>query len=189
MGTAECRSPSGPCWYLLPSCRRPFCCIPASGARHVLRCAGRRRPAARSTLLAALCASPVLRRPRTRRRARPVRRTCRRGSPRSRQRDDASAGELHRLDRVRCAGIYLDGEARQGRFTGWLCLTLAAVILLVISGQSAPARFGMGRDEPRAAPAAAVLSRPDRCSPRGEEEIHHGTGRRRCPAGRVRAAR
>ena len=29
---------------------------------------------------------------------------------------------------------YLDGDARQGAFTGWLCLTLAAVSLLVLSG-------------------------------------------------------
>ncbi|MDO1559400.1 proton-conducting transporter membrane subunit [Brevundimonas sp. 2R-24] len=34
---------------------------------------------------------------------------------------------------VRYAGTYLDGEARQGRFMGWLCLTLAAVLLLVVS--------------------------------------------------------
>ena len=35
---------------------------------------------------------------------------------------------------VRYAATYLDGEARQGAFTGWLCLTLAAVLLLVTSG-------------------------------------------------------
>ncbi len=35
---------------------------------------------------------------------------------------------------VRHARIYLDGEARQGAFTGWLCLTLASVLLLVTSG-------------------------------------------------------
>ncbi|SFK63508.1 hypothetical protein [Methylocapsa palsarum] len=35
---------------------------------------------------------------------------------------------------VRYAGIYLDGEARQGPFTGWLCLTLASVLLLVAAG-------------------------------------------------------
>lgn len=35
---------------------------------------------------------------------------------------------------VRYAGAYLDGEARQGAFTGWLCLTLAAVLLLVSAG-------------------------------------------------------
>lgn len=35
---------------------------------------------------------------------------------------------------VRYAGTYLDGEARQGAFTGWLCLTLAAVLLLVAAG-------------------------------------------------------
>ena len=29
---------------------------------------------------------------------------------------------------------YLDGEARQGAFTGWLCLTLASVLLLVTAG-------------------------------------------------------
>lgn len=32
---------------------------------------------------------------------------------------------------VRYARTYLDGEARQGAFTAWLCLTLAAVLLLV----------------------------------------------------------
>ncbi|MEO9132621.1 MAG: proton-conducting transporter membrane subunit, partial [Sphingomonas sp.] len=35
---------------------------------------------------------------------------------------------------VRYSGTYLDGEARQGAFTGWLCLTLAAVLLLVTAG-------------------------------------------------------
>ncbi|SFK89538.1 proton-conducting transporter membrane subunit [Methylocapsa palsarum] len=35
---------------------------------------------------------------------------------------------------VRYAGTYLDGEARQGAFTGWLCMTLASVLLLVVSG-------------------------------------------------------
>ena len=35
---------------------------------------------------------------------------------------------------VRFAGTYLDGEARQGAFTGWLSATLAAVLLLVQSG-------------------------------------------------------
>jgi NAD(P)H-quinone oxidoreductase subunit 5 len=35
---------------------------------------------------------------------------------------------------VRYAGTYLDGEARQGPFTGWLSLTLAAVLLLVTAG-------------------------------------------------------
>ncbi len=35
---------------------------------------------------------------------------------------------------VRYASTYLDGEARQGAFTGWLCLTLAAVALLVVAG-------------------------------------------------------
>lgn len=38
---------------------------------------------------------------------------------------------------VRYAGTYLDGESRQGPFTGWLCLTLAAVILLVTAGNVA----------------------------------------------------
>ena len=31
---------------------------------------------------------------------------------------------------VRYARTYLDGEARQGAFTGWLCATIAAVLLL-----------------------------------------------------------
>lgn len=35
---------------------------------------------------------------------------------------------------VRFAGTYLDGEARQGPFLGNLCLTLAAVLLLVTAG-------------------------------------------------------
>jgi NAD(P)H-quinone oxidoreductase subunit 5 len=35
---------------------------------------------------------------------------------------------------VRYAGTYLDGEARQGPFTGWLCLTLVSVLLLVAAG-------------------------------------------------------
>ncbi len=35
---------------------------------------------------------------------------------------------------VRYAAAYLDGEARQGAFTGWLCMTLASVLLLVLSG-------------------------------------------------------
>ncbi len=35
---------------------------------------------------------------------------------------------------ARYSRTYLDGEARQGPFTGWLCLTLAAVLLLVTAG-------------------------------------------------------
>jgi len=35
---------------------------------------------------------------------------------------------------VRYAATYLDGEPRQGAFTGWLCMTLASVLLLVMSG-------------------------------------------------------
>lgn len=35
---------------------------------------------------------------------------------------------------VRYAATYLDGEARQGAFTGWLLLTLAAALLLVQAG-------------------------------------------------------
>jgi len=35
---------------------------------------------------------------------------------------------------VRFAATYLDGEARQGAFTGWLCMTLASVLVLVLSG-------------------------------------------------------
>lgn len=35
---------------------------------------------------------------------------------------------------VRYASTYLDGETRQGAFTGWLCLTLASVMLLVTAG-------------------------------------------------------
>ncbi len=35
---------------------------------------------------------------------------------------------------VRYSATYLDGEARQGAFMGWLCLTLAAVLVLVLAG-------------------------------------------------------
>jgi NAD(P)H-quinone oxidoreductase subunit 5 len=35
---------------------------------------------------------------------------------------------------LRYTATYLDGEARQGAFTGWLCLTLASVLMLVLSG-------------------------------------------------------
>lgn len=35
---------------------------------------------------------------------------------------------------VRYAATNIDGEARQGAFTGWLCATLAAVMMLVIAG-------------------------------------------------------
>lgn len=35
---------------------------------------------------------------------------------------------------VRYSTVYLDGEARHGAFMGWLCLTLAMVLLLVIAG-------------------------------------------------------
>lgn len=35
---------------------------------------------------------------------------------------------------VRYAGTYLDGEARQGAFTAWICATLASVLLLVTAG-------------------------------------------------------
>ena len=35
---------------------------------------------------------------------------------------------------LRYAGTFLDGEARQGPFTGWMTATLAAVLLLVQSG-------------------------------------------------------
>ena len=35
---------------------------------------------------------------------------------------------------VRYAATYMDGESRQGAFTGWLCMTLASVFLLVLAG-------------------------------------------------------
>ena len=35
---------------------------------------------------------------------------------------------------ARYSRTYLDGEERQGAFTGWLCMTLASVLLLVTSG-------------------------------------------------------
>lgn len=38
---------------------------------------------------------------------------------------------------IRSSRTYLDGEARQGAFTGWLCLAIAAVLLLVQAGNLA----------------------------------------------------
>jgi NAD(P)H-quinone oxidoreductase subunit 5 len=38
---------------------------------------------------------------------------------------------------VHFAMTYLDGEPRQGAFTGWLCMTLASVLLLVLAGNLA----------------------------------------------------
>jgi NAD(P)H-quinone oxidoreductase subunit 5 len=38
---------------------------------------------------------------------------------------------------LRYSATYLDGEARQGPFTGWMCLTLGAVLLLVQAGSLA----------------------------------------------------
>lgn len=38
---------------------------------------------------------------------------------------------------LRYSATYLDGEARQGAFIGWMCLTLAFVLLLVIAGNLA----------------------------------------------------
>jgi NAD(P)H-quinone oxidoreductase subunit 5 len=37
---------------------------------------------------------------------------------------------------VRFSANYMDGEAEQGPFTGWLCATLAVVMLLVIAGNT-----------------------------------------------------
>jgi hypothetical protein len=50
------------------------------------------------------------------------------------QRDHAAAGGLRRLGRAALSRTYLDGEERQGAFTGWLCMTLGAVLLLVQAG-------------------------------------------------------
>ena len=36
---------------------------------------------------------------------------------------------------LRFAATYMDGEDRQGAFTGWLCATLASVMLLVTAGE------------------------------------------------------
>ncbi len=43
---------------------------------------------------------------------------------------------------VRYANTFLDGEARQGAFTGWLCLTLASVLVLVTAGSLAQLVLG-----------------------------------------------
>ncbi len=42
---------------------------------------------------------------------------------------------------VRYSARYLDGEPRQGAFVGWLCMTLASVMLLVLAGNLAQAVF------------------------------------------------
>jgi NAD(P)H-quinone oxidoreductase subunit 5 len=43
---------------------------------------------------------------------------------------------------LRYSATYLDGEARQGPFTGWMCLTLGAVLLLVQAGSLAQLVLG-----------------------------------------------
>jgi len=45
---------------------------------------------------------------------------------------------------LRYAATYLDGEQRQGPFTGWLCLTLAAALLLVQAGNLVVLVLGWG---------------------------------------------
>ena len=56
---------------------------------------------------------------------------------------------------VRYAATYLDGEARQGAFMGWLCMTLSSVLLLVLSGnllQLVLAWVAMSLRQPAGAP-------------------------------------
>ncbi len=84
---------------------------------------------------------------------------------------------------LRYAATYLDGEPRQGPFTGWLCVTLAAVLLLVQAGnlvaprRSPGDRAGLGLqrlllfypDRPgarRAARKKAIFARHGRCRAR-----------------------
>ncbi|MEM8854935.1 MAG: proton-conducting transporter membrane subunit [Pseudomonadota bacterium] len=68
---------------------------------------------------------------------------------------------------VRYSATYLDGEDRQGAFTGWLCLTLAAVLVFVQAGTLFQLVVGwvavslflhklllFYKDRPRAIPAA-----------------------------------
>ncbi len=43
---------------------------------------------------------------------------------------------------LRFSRVYMDGEARQGAFTAWICLTLAAVLLLVTAGNIVQLVFG-----------------------------------------------
>ena len=43
---------------------------------------------------------------------------------------------------LRYSRVYMDGEARQGAFTAWICLTLAAVLLLVTAGNLVQLVFG-----------------------------------------------
>ena len=57
---------------------------------------------------------------------------------------------------VRYAVTYLDGEARQGAFIGWLCVTLAAVMLLVFA--AGPVGRGLDRNQSLPAPVDAFLS-------------------------------
>jgi NAD(P)H-quinone oxidoreductase subunit 5 len=64
------------------------------------------------------------------RRPRPLR-PARRG-----QRGDAGAGDIRGLGRAAFRGDLHGWGGRQGSFTGWLCATLAAVMLLVIAGNT-----------------------------------------------------
>jgi NADH:ubiquinone oxidoreductase subunit 5 (subunit L)/multisubunit Na+/H+ antiporter MnhA subunit len=78
---------------------------------------------------------------------------------------------------LRFAATYMDGEARQGSFTGWLCATLAAVMLLVIAGNTAATGAGLDRDERVSAQAPAVLPRTGGRAARGAQEMGRGARR------------
>ena len=60
---------------------------------------------------------------------------------------------------VRYAATYLDGEARQGAFTGWRCMTLAAVLVLVLSGAPVSSRW-------RSMPSSVLVSASSTSRPR-----------------------
>ena len=54
---------------------------------------------------------------------------------------------------LRYAATYMDGEAKQGAFTGWLSATLAAVLLLVLAGKE----YGSGSSRDWAAKGPQLL--------------------------------
>jgi hypothetical protein len=89
---------------------------------------------------------------------------------------------------LRYSATYLDGEARQGAFTGWMALTLAAVMLLVTAGtllQLVGAWIATSL-----ALHKLLLFFPERVVAQraARKKVGHGAGGRRCADRRGRAA-
>ena len=58
---------------------------------------------------------------------------------------------------LRYSATCMDGEPRHGAFTGWMSVTLAAVLLLVMPGYLAQPLAAGGCDQPRPATTVVVL--------------------------------